>query len=208
MHHFSKIAHFLSIIHFPHLKFHTGRVIQDKLPNINQPTDFDEELRDRDKSKKEKEKAYADDKRHAKVSDIKVGDEVWLRKLVNTNKLSAKFEPVAFRVVSRQGSELLVENIENGARYRRNITHVIKAPPSQNKTVEGTEEESMVANKNDNEDTNKSISLEENETVKNTSKTADEQTEEEEQNSAVKERRVLPQRKRKAPASFGDYIRT
>ncbi|XP_055307867.1 uncharacterized protein K02A2.6-like [Sitodiplosis mosellana] len=52
-----------------------GRTIRDKLPNISQPMEQNEELRDRDKESKEKGKQYADEKRHAKPSEIKEGNE-------------------------------------------------------------------------------------------------------------------------------------
>lgn len=53
-----------------------GRNIRDKLPSIHQPMEVDEEVADKDKEKKEKGKQYADARRHAKVSDFRVGDEV------------------------------------------------------------------------------------------------------------------------------------
>lgn len=105
-----------------------GRTINDKLPQIsdNLPFVFDEETRDRDKTKKQQEKEYADEKRRAK-ENIAVGDMVWLKNLVKTNKLTAPFEPNAFKVINRSGSELFVENPETKVQYRRHITHVILA---------------------------------------------------------------------------------
>lgn len=103
-----------------------GRTIVDKMPHMNQPFPIDEELRDRDMVQKEKGKIYADEKRHAKPNVIEVGDKVWLKKLVNTNKLSATFEPVEYKVTERSGSELVVENTTTGVTYRRNVAHVKK----------------------------------------------------------------------------------
>lgn len=57
---------------------------------------------------------------------IAVGDLVWLKNLVNTNKLSLTFEPTDFKVIERSGSEIVVENLETGVRYRRNVSHVIR----------------------------------------------------------------------------------
>lgn len=89
-----------------------GRTIIDKLPQItdNLSFVFDEETRDRDRTKKQQGKEYADEKRRAIENTIAVGDTVWLKNLVNTNKLTAPFEPIAFKVINRSGSEMLVEN--------------------------------------------------------------------------------------------------
>lgn len=105
-----------------------GRTIQDKLPQITQNLGIDEELHDQDKEKKEKGRIYADKKRHAMPNVIKIDDIVWLKKMTNTNKLSANFEPNDFKVIDHIGSEIIVENIETGARYRRNVTHAKKRP--------------------------------------------------------------------------------
>ncbi|XP_055306981.1 uncharacterized protein K02A2.6-like [Sitodiplosis mosellana] len=101
-----------------------GRTINDKLPQIadNLPFELDEETRDRDKTKKQQGKEYADEKRRAKENSIAIGDLVWLKNLVKANKLTATFEPVAFKVISRSGSELLIENLETKMQYRRH-TH-------------------------------------------------------------------------------------
>lgn len=104
-----------------------GRTIVDKLPHMNESIVIDEEFRDRDKIEKEKGKQYADKRRHAQESTIEAGEMVWLKRLVPGNKLSPTFEPINHKVISRSGSELLVENVLNGARYRRNVTHVKRA---------------------------------------------------------------------------------
>lgn len=78
--------------------------------------EIDEEMHDRDKEKKEKGKVYSDNKRHAKLSEIKMGDEVWLKLQNKTNKLSPVFEPVAYKVIERKGSELIVENTQTKVR--------------------------------------------------------------------------------------------
>lgn len=103
-----------------------GWNIRDKLPSIYQPKEVDEELHDQDKEKKEKGKRYADTKRHAKPSDIQVGDKVLLKRQVVANKLSTTFEPTIFKVIERHGSEVLVESIETGTRYKRNVAHTKK----------------------------------------------------------------------------------
>lgn len=104
-----------------------GRTIRDKLPTIEQPLEADREVSDQDKLSKEKGKEYADEKRRAKASEIEVGDEVWLKQVVKRNKLTPNFEPVSHKVVDRKGSELIVENMDSHAQYRRNVAHKIRA---------------------------------------------------------------------------------
>lgn len=104
-----------------------GRTIRDKLPNINRNLEANEELSDRDREQKEKGKRYIDTKRNAKPNDIEKGDEVWLKRITKTNKLSPTFEPIAFKVLERNGSELIVENVHTKVQYKRNVAHAIKA---------------------------------------------------------------------------------
>lgn len=89
-----------------------GWNIRDKLPNINQPMEIDEETSDRDKEKKEKEKQYADKRRHATESDIKVGDKVLVKRQTKENKLSSTFAPSIYNVMKRTGSEVTIESEE------------------------------------------------------------------------------------------------
>lgn len=49
-----------------------GWTIRDKLPTIDQPLEKTEEVVDQDKQSKKKRREYADAKRHAKPSEIKV----------------------------------------------------------------------------------------------------------------------------------------
>lgn len=103
-----------------------GRTIRDKLPNINQPVINDEEMRDQDLQSKQKGKEYTDKKRHAKSSEIEVGDTVLLKKMVRANKLAPIFEPIPHEVIERKGGELVVKNTESNVRYRRNVSHALK----------------------------------------------------------------------------------
>lgn len=104
-----------------------GRTIVDKLPHMKESVIIDEELNDRDRIQKEKGKKYADTRRHAQESTIEVGDIVWLKQMTKANKLSPTFDPIDYKVISRTGSELLVENVSTGVQYRRHITHVKRA---------------------------------------------------------------------------------
>ncbi|XP_055839723.1 uncharacterized protein K02A2.6-like [Episyrphus balteatus] len=119
------------------------RNIRDKLPSINQlldgdHEDVDHEVRDQDAREKWKGKCYADNKRHAKVSDVKEGDDVVVKRQIVTNKLATTFEPVAYKVVDRKGSEVTVQNPNTGTEYRRNVAHVRKVPPGVFKAASAT----------------------------------------------------------------------
>lgn len=81
-----------------------------------------------------KGKLYADQKRHAKPSEIDVGDNVILRNY-ETGKLEPKFKLEMFKVVKKNGSDVIVTNNE-GVFYRRPVTHLKKWPLS---TVPGKE---------------------------------------------------------------------
>ena len=89
--------------------------------------EMDKEMRDQDLQAKQKGKEYTDKRRHAKPSEIEVGDTVWLKKMVRPNKLAPMFEPVRHTVVEKKGAELVVENPESNARYRRNVSHALIA---------------------------------------------------------------------------------
>lgn len=91
---------------------------------------LDDETRDRDAQAKQKGKEYTDKRRHAKPSETVVGDTVWLKKMSRPNKLAPTFDPVPHTVVEKKGNELIVVNPATNARYRRNVSHAIKAPPT------------------------------------------------------------------------------
>lgn len=107
-----------------------NRNIRDKLPALEQRIELDGEVRDRDAEMKLKGKVYADRKSHAKINDIKEGDEVVVKRQIVANKLSTRFEPTVYKVAQRKGAEVTVENVGTGSRYRRNVAHVKKIPAS------------------------------------------------------------------------------
>ena len=79
---------------------------------------------DSDAEHKLKAKLYADQRRHAKDSDIDVGDTVYLRKQ-REHKLDASFGESKFRVESREGTDIMCTDGE-GRMYRRNVAHAKK----------------------------------------------------------------------------------
>lgn len=106
----------------------TGRPVKDLLPSLRTEPYWrrDEETRDNDAIKKIKGKLYADHRRHAKLSEINVGDAVMLRNY-ETGKLEAKFKLDKFTVVKINGNDAIVTN-EEGVMYRRPVPHLKKWP--------------------------------------------------------------------------------
>ncbi|XP_062534378.1 uncharacterized protein K02A2.6-like isoform X1 [Armigeres subalbatus] len=109
----------------------TGRPVKDLLPSLRTESHWqrDEETRENDAIKKMQGKIYADQRRHAKASDIDVGDEVLLRNY-ETGKLEPKFKLEKFKVVKKNGNDVIVTNDE-GVIYRRPATHLKKWSPGK-----------------------------------------------------------------------------
>lgn len=119
-----------------------GRQIRGKMPQIDQPLERDEELRDNDKLNKFKNKEYIDTKRNAKHSDIQVNDSVLVQRMVKNNKLESNFHPTIHKVISVSGGDTIVENQSTGKQYRRNIAHLKKV--SDPKLVNQEKEDEML----------------------------------------------------------------
>lgn len=105
-----------------------GYNIRDRLPTIYQPKDVDEETIDRDKDMKEKGKLYADERRNAKPNLISEGDDVLVKKMAKTNKLTPNFDPKIFKVIKRKGGDVIVASEETGVKYRRHVSHLQRIP--------------------------------------------------------------------------------
>ena len=101
-----------------------NRKIRGKLPELQSGSRSDLEVPDRDAEFKAKTKAYADERRKAKPSDIQVGDQVLVRQ-EKTDKFSTTFNPTPYQVVSKTGNRVVVES-QGGALYSRNSSHVKK----------------------------------------------------------------------------------
>ncbi|KAK7105707.1 hypothetical protein V1264_012941 [Littorina saxatilis] len=98
-----------------------NRQIRTKLPQLKAMSRPEAEgTRDRDATRKMKEKLYGDAKRHATECDTDVGDEVLLKQK-HQNKFSTTFESSPYRVVERNGNQVVVQS-PDGRRVRRNIS--------------------------------------------------------------------------------------
>ena len=91
-------------------------VHQKSLPEYKK----DESVRDRDAERKMIGKEYADERRNASESSVKVGDEV-LVKQKKSNKLSLNFEKEPYTVLDKHGSQLTVQS-PSGKTIKRNVT--------------------------------------------------------------------------------------
>lgn len=100
-----------------------GRRFRDLFPHVRDEVTFDDEMRDRDAAIKYRAKENRDRKVGAKDSPISVGDEVLMKNMQPTNKLSPTFLPVPATVVERTGSMVTVE-AETGQRFKRNTSHL------------------------------------------------------------------------------------
>lgn len=106
-----------------------GRPEKLKIPQwSNQRHFLYVEIKDRDAVEKLKGKLYADGKRRAKDSEIEVGDKVMTRNF-KLGKIEPNFSPKPFTVVSKLGSDTIIQNDE-GQSYRRHISH-LKSWPDQ-----------------------------------------------------------------------------
>ena len=96
-----------------------NRRIKGKLPDLNMAYHRNDlETRDRDAEQKSKMKSYADQRRNAKVSGIEVGDKVLLKQ-DKSDKFSTTFEPDPYSVISKNGSNVVLQT-SGSAVYSRN----------------------------------------------------------------------------------------
>ncbi|KAK3093815.1 hypothetical protein FSP39_020533 [Pinctada imbricata] len=174
-----------------------GREMRTKLPNLWEFSIDDVEVRDRDRERKEKSKVYADQRRNAQESDLKECDRVLVRQ-EKENKLSTPFNPNPMTVVERNGNAVLIES-DQGAHYKRNITHVKKFNENHVQK-ECSQSEIKENNFAENEITDKFDMLEldvpDNNVPENVCVDAS-------QNEIIESR---PVRTRKMPARFNDFI--
>lgn len=105
-----------------------NRKLRYKFPNAEDlsTADISTEYKDKDATLKFRGKEREDAKRRAKVSDIQAGDQVLMKNLHPSNKLSTGFLPEKFTVEERNGSNIRVKSSETGKCYDRNVSHLKK----------------------------------------------------------------------------------
>ncbi|XP_055605533.1 uncharacterized protein K02A2.6-like [Uranotaenia lowii] len=106
-----------------------GRKIRTKIPQLaNARMVEDEAVRDRDHFQKAKGKEYSDEKRLARERPISEGDRVLSKRMRKDNKLSSEYTNEEFIIKRKFGSDVIVESVETGKQYRRNVAHLKKIP--------------------------------------------------------------------------------
>ena len=130
-----------------------NREMVTKLPDISLSDAREEEregyglqkLLDRDAETKQLTKDYADERRHARDKDLRVGDKVLLEKK-RENKLSQSYESQPYSVVDKNGDQVVIRSPQ-GVEYKRNVTHVKKMENQEPQAL--SSEQPPVANEED-----------------------------------------------------------
>ena len=164
------------------------RKIRTKLPELREEGARPDmiEVQDRDSEMKQKGADYANVRRRAQRSDIQSGDKVLVKKK-KADKLSPTFYVVPMEVVERRGGDVTVKS-STGSQYRRNVTH-LKFEDEPSEVEESVQENENQVDENV-QDENQDLEL----TTRENNKDGD---------SVVSSR---PQRVRRAPERFKDYI--
>ena len=100
-----------------------GRKMRTKLPELSD-IHVEQQVRDRDSEQKSKSKTYADTRRGASYSEVFPGDQVLVQQQ-KRHKLSTRFDPNPYTVLSKHGNSLVVQSKE-GVQYSRNTSHTKK----------------------------------------------------------------------------------
>lgn len=105
-----------------------GFTIRSKIPRLIdiETTPLRNEMIEQDFLLKEKGKDMANRQRHAKESDIQVGDTVLRKNLIKEDKLTTTFDPQEFEVINRKGPVVTIQSKVKGDVYDRNVAHVKK----------------------------------------------------------------------------------
>lgn len=112
-----------------------GRVLRDKLPTFKEnQTYLNEEIQDRDWSRKLEGAKYTNNRRNAKLSELKVGDRVVAKRVIKENKLSSTFMPEEFEVTDISGSDATLRSTQSNRIVHRNISHLKRVQTSPEDT--------------------------------------------------------------------------
>jgi len=114
-----------------------NRTVRIKLPTIVKTTP-DTDAKQKDKDSKEEMKAYADQKRQAKLHNLKAGD-ITLVKQRKLNKASPDFEPVPYTILDVKGSMITARRSTDQKEVTRNSYHFKKPPNLPGSTIPDTE---------------------------------------------------------------------
>lgn len=117
------------------MKMMMGRDIFDQLPSArtslveNSDDESTDEVRLKDAANKQKGKDYSDSRNHARASSIEPGDKVVIKNQ-GKSKIAPNYGTREFKVVTKSGAELALEDL------KRNAAHAKKIPPESTKGKE------------------------------------------------------------------------
>lgn len=109
-----------------------NRLIRSKIPSISDietTPPITTEVQDRDRIVKHRGKERKDARRHAKPSDIQVGDRVLVQNLVSTGKLTPTFNGIEYQVMERRGSCVKIIDPVSRSVFEINVAHLKKISP-------------------------------------------------------------------------------
>ena len=120
-----------------------NRNIQGKLPTIAPSliVNRHNEAQANQGKQRDKEKQYADNRRHVRPSNIKIGDQVLVKQRKH-NKLATNFSPKPYTVIAIKGSKVVAENKDH--RITRNSSFFRKIPKVKQMSEEEDDEGPVV----------------------------------------------------------------
>lgn len=123
-----------------------GQTIREKLPAFTEEkgNETHKAVADRDEAMKRRGKAYANRNRKAEHREFGENELVLVKKQIKENKLSPNFEPGIYKVISSNGSEVVVEATGSGKRFRRSVAHIKKIPADWNPMM-ASEEDNLLS---------------------------------------------------------------
>lgn len=110
------------------------RVVKTRLPLVNgteKHHSFDSIARERDLKFKARKKENEDRKRRAKVSDLKVGDSVYVRNHDRKYKTDPNFTSEKYEITARSGSRLTLKSLATGKKILRKTVDAKLAPSNE-----------------------------------------------------------------------------
>lgn len=110
-----------------------GRIVKTRFPlsESSMPYDFSDTARERDRKFKTKKKTDEDKKRRAKISDVKVGDIVYIRNHDRRSKTDPNFLSAKHEVTARSGGRLTLQSLKDNSRKLRKTIDVKKVPENE-----------------------------------------------------------------------------
>ena len=111
-----------------------GRPMKTKLPEMSSPCS-DPDIREGDRTAKAKMKSHADNKRYVKPSTLKEGDMVFVKRDDSKKKSDTPYDPRPRTVVEKKGSMVTAED-DDGVQITRNSSFFKSVPAAEEEKEE------------------------------------------------------------------------